>query len=72
MTILLPLSDNEERVVRRALNGLWHNSNRQADKNRRKGWKPAPGRIDIHEATMDTLDAIFARLNELNPRGEGR
>lgn len=72
MPIVLSLSDNEERVVRRALNGLWHNSNRQADKNRRKGWKPAPGRIDIHEATMDTIDALFDRINELNPRGEER
>lgn len=72
MPIVLSLSDNEERVVRRALNGLWQNSSRQHEKNRIKGWKPAPGKIDVHEATMDTIDGLFSRINELNPRGEGR
>lgn len=68
MTIMLPLSDNEERVVRRALNGLWHNSQYQSERNDRVGWKPEPGKIDIHKATMDTIDDLFERINELNPR----
>lgn len=70
MPIMLPLSENEERVVRRALNGLWHDSHHQCDRNRRVGWKPAPGKIDIHKATIETIEGLFDRINELNPRNE--
>jgi len=69
MTITLPLSEVEQMVVRRALNLLWKESDYQMERNARIGWKPAPGKVDIHEATLGTIDGLFDRLNTLNPRG---
>jgi len=70
MPITLPLSEIEEVVVRRALNLLWKQSDYQAARNERVGWTPAPGKVDIHAATCETIDGLFDRINTLNPRNE--
>ena len=69
MAITLPLSETEEMVVRRSLNALRGKSQLQMERNERVGWKPEPGRLDIHAATIETIDGLFDRINELNPRG---
>ena len=70
MTITLPLSEIEEVVVRRSLNALREKSQYQFERNQRVGWKPDPGKVDIHAATLETIDGLFDRINTLNPRNE--
>lgn len=68
MDVQLPLSDIEQRVVRRALNLLRAKSRKQMERDKERGWTPDPDRIDIHAATIETIERLCDRLNTMNPR----
>lgn len=68
--ILLPLTDVERRVIHRALNALYSRSQKQIARDQKTGWKPEEGKIDVHKASMETIDALHERMAELSKRNE--
>ena len=54
-------SDEERRAVVGALKGYRNRLGMAIRANLRKGWTPAPGRIDANAARLKTVNALIAR-----------
>ena len=63
MIDLSDITDEEGRVILRALKRLRYESILGQRQNDRRDWAPAEGKSDIHEVAIRVIDALLARAN---------
>ena len=64
MIDLSNITDEEERVIVRALKHLRYETLAAQRKNALKGWAPKPGRTDVTVTTLRVLNALLDRVKE--------
>jgi len=63
MIDLSDITDEEGRVILRALGRLRYETVQSQHKNAREGWVPEEGKFDIHKVTIRVIDNLLARAN---------
>jgi len=57
------ITDEEGRILVRALKRLRYESVLSMQKNQRRDWQPEPGKTDVHEVAIRVIDNLLARAN---------
>jgi hypothetical protein len=65
---LSDITDEEGRVILRALKHLRYESVQSQRKNAREGWVPKPGSVDVNVRTIRVIDNLLARANSQGGR----
>lgn len=64
MIDLSNITDEEGRILVRALKRLRYESVLSARKNQRRDWQPEPGKTDVHARTLEVVDSLLDRVRE--------
>ena len=64
MIDLSNITDEEGRIVIRALKRLRYESVLSMRKNERRDWQPEPGKTDVHVRALEVVDSLLARARE--------
>lgn len=57
----------ERKLIRRALTAHRYRTQRDIGQNDEKGWKPAPGKLDINKANLAVIDDLMTKITEPHP-----
>ena len=63
MIDLSDITDEEGRVILRALKRLRWEAAVSARRNTKNRWAPEPGQTNVHDTTVRVIDALLSRTN---------
>lgn len=64
MIDLSNITDEEGRILVRALKRLRYESVLLMRKNERRDWQPEPGKVDVHVRALEIIDSLLDRVRE--------